>query len=523
MRSRAVRLSLLTLPSLLACVACGDSAPIYPPIVIIVQGGGASGVPSPNGGGNDGSGANANPQGGSSGKAGSSGSAGGGQVPTGPLAHCSTFVNGPEPKVQTACDLDKLTDGGELKGDIAADRTLKGGKFYTLKGSVRVLPGKTLTIEPCVKVIGENSDAVLAVLAAPFGNPKDSCKYPSNLKPASTGPGGKLVAVGEPMAPIIFTSARPVGQRAPGDWGGVLLLGNAQNDRADPDFGTGQSARARVEGLSTVECHGYHASDFNTESSGNLSYVRIEYASRKFGADSETNGLTLASVGSGTELHYVEVSNSADDCFEWFGGTVNADHLIALNCDDDAFDGDEGYSGKLQFLFGRQGPISTENDPRGLEISQGPGFKSILTAEQLSNVTLCGNKSADSREHGGADFNEVPMVQVMNLFITGFSSYGIQARNGTVNIDYARLFDQLPLFSVDGSSAFARGMGNGTELPDRFCNCWANPPAPVPATPVPGGKPSGFPDDKANYVGAFADASASSNWMRGLWVDWADK
>ena len=516
MRFRAQSFASLALPSILACVACGDDAPIYPPIVINILGGGASSIgATSNGTGNNGS--NPNPQGGSANASGGSANAAGGLDPntTGLFAHCGTFLSAPEPKVETACDLDKLEDGGELKDDVAADRTLKSGHFYTLKGSVRVLPGKTLTIEPCVKVIGENSSALLVVTSSSLGDRKKSCTYEGG----SLTPGAKLIAVGEPMAPIIFTSAKPVGQRRAGDWGGVMILGNAQNDL------TPENGRVPIEGLTATECHGYYTDEFNSESSGKLSYVRIEYASRQLEDGNETNGLTFGSVGSGTEVHHVMVSNSADDCFEWFGGTVNADHLIALNCDDDSFDGDHGYSGKLQFLFGRQHTTSTEMDPRGLEITQGNGVKRVLTSVQLSNATLCGQGSnaKDTFEHGGAYFNDTPQVQVMNTFITGFSRYGLWVTGSSVQLNHTRMFAQLPLFGEQGQAYWEAGTGNSSEDPDRFCNCWANPPAPVPATPVSGGKATGFADENAKYVGAFADASANSNWMKGLWVDWSDR
>jgi hypothetical protein len=131
MRFRATSLPFLCVPSLLACIACGDDAPIYPPIVIIYGGGGANGT-LPTGSGSDSS--NPNPRGGdtSSSNAGTSNNAGSGTDPL--TAHCGTFSSGPEPKTETACDLDALEDGGELKGDIAADRTLKTGHFYVLKG-----------------------------------------------------------------------------------------------------------------------------------------------------------------------------------------------------------------------------------------------------------------------------------------------------------------------------------------------------------------------------------------------------
>lgn len=65
----------------------------------------------------------------------------------------------------------------------------------------------------------------------------------------------------------------------------------------------------------------------------------------------EINGLTFGGVGSGTEVEFVQVSYSNDDSYEWFGGTVNAKHLVAYKGWDDDFDTDYDYTGNLQFLL----------------------------------------------------------------------------------------------------------------------------------------------------------------------------
>jgi hypothetical protein len=499
--------------------ACGDDAPVYPPIVIVEVGANFGGSGNTGTGnvstGNTGTG-NTNSNGGSSNSGGSGGATGSAADPL--FAHCALFANAPPPPVKTKCDLNALTDGGQIKGDITADKSLKGGQFYTLSGGVRVSPGVKLTIEPCTKIIGEDSDAVLVMLSSELGNPKRSCTYSSGT---ITKPAAQLIAVGEPMAPIIFTSSKPVGQRAPGDWGGVLLLGNAHNDLAN------QGTRVPVEGLAQTECHGYYNKDFDGESSGHLEYVRIEYASRQVAADNETNGLTFGSVGSGTEIHYVEVSNSADDCMAWFGGSVNAVHLISLNCDDDSFDNDEGYSGKLQFLFGRQFPTTTEADSRGLEISTGKGPKALLTTVSYSNYTLCGGGPTDhnlSRQAAYFDSNAIPSL--MNGLVTGFAGPGLARDTASADpaFSHTRIFGE-PLLSADASfvTEFLGGTDNSTEDPDRFCDCWANPPAPFAATTIPGAAPDGFGDPSAAYLGAFADAKPGSNWMTGSWVDWSSK
>lgn len=72
-----------------------------------------------------------------------------------------------------------------------------------------------------------------------------------------------------------------------------------------------------------------------------------------------------AGVGYGTVVENCEVAFNADDGFEFFGGTVNVKYLSALFVGDDAFDSDEGYVGKGQYLFamtGTAGNHGTEMD-----------------------------------------------------------------------------------------------------------------------------------------------------------------
>jgi hypothetical protein len=532
MRLRPFCLAAFSVP--LLTMACSDNQPSYP--AIIIYGNDGSGLTGSGlaGSGLTGSGNTTSNGGGDSMSNG--GTSNGGGATTDPLyAHCNNLWSGQDPPVKTQCDLDTLTDGGEITGDITKDTTWTTGKSYRLKGGVRVLPGVTLTIQPCVKVIGESSDATLAVLAGAAGNPDQQCFFDDGSK--GPGPGAKLIAVGEPMAPIVFTSSKPKGQRAPSDWGGVLLMGNAHNNLAlSQDDGSG--TRVPIEGLARPECHGWYNSDYDAESTGKLEYVRIEYASQQLSLDNETNGLSLASLGSGTELHYVEVSNSGDDCFEWFGGAVNGDHLIALNCDDDMFDGDNGFSGKLQFLFGRQYPTTTETDSRGFEIDGAPSVNNLpLSTESAINFTLCGGGPTDrNTSRDGAVVRSLASgVSLTNGILTGFGGHGmfVNQDSAAAQFTYVDMFNNAAGIYAGADAQPGRGgmgettdwflqqQGNTIAPPDRFCNCWANPPVPVAASTAPGKKPSGFPDESAAYVGAFKDNSADSNWMRGLWVDWS--
>ena len=79
--------------------------------------------------------------------------------------------------------------------------------------------------------------------------------------------------------------------------------------------------------------------------------------------------MTLGGVGSGTTLDYIQVSYSGDDSYEWFGGTVNAKHLIAYRGLDDDFDTDFGYSGMIQFAVAERDPAIADEagDSNGFE------------------------------------------------------------------------------------------------------------------------------------------------------------
>ncbi len=517
-------------PSLFFALACGDEPPLYPPLPgSATSGGGTDGSVGGTGdgatGSTAGSGGGSNPTGGKNnggagkGSAGGSSSAAGGKAGSGttPDDYCALPWSGDDPPPPSvACDLDALVDGGELKGDITADRALESGKFYTLKGEVRVMPEKTLTIPPCVVVKGADANAILVVMAGPVGD--TNCNFAAGT---ALTPGGKLIAKGEPMAPIIFTSSKPKGSRRPGDWGGMVLLGNARNNLAS------STARDKTEGLENLECHGWFNDDYNDDDSGTLEYVRIEYASRQTAANEETNGLTLASLGSGTTINHVMVSNSNDDCFEWFGGTVNVDHLIALNCEDDMYDADRGFTGTAQFLFGRQFPTTGEADSRGFEIDTFGDNKDPLTTARWANFTMCGGGPEDKGMgvRQGIAMRTQAAGSLIDGLITGFSGGGLVVQTGAkTSVTYTTIFDVPSTYGVDhtgGTDWFPKQRGNSLDEPIGFCDCWANPPSAVARDRQDGAAP-GFGDTSADYRGAFEDSRPESNWMKGLWVDWSE-
>lgn len=429
-----------------------------------------------------------------------------------------------EPVDTSSCDLDALEDSGETIGEVSGsyrviskDTTLAGGKTYKLDGLTIIEPGATLTIEKCTKVYGQSDTSVLVTESGI----KDEGNAVYKAEPA-----GRLVAVGEKNAPIVFTSFKPPGERRPGDWAGIVMCGKAPENNwrnvGAPSVSEGIAERA-------IE-FGWQTDEYAEEDSGALEYVRIEYVGHDLGGNAETNGLTLNAVGSGTKLSHVMVSNAIDDCFEWFGGTVNADHLVAYNCDDDGFDTDLGFSGTVQFAFTRQYPTSLELDSNGLEWDNSkvnPGNKPI-TNPHFSNMTVCGGNTGDFlvNPRYGAVLRRGTLGSIQNTLLTGFdtAAFSVQDELSMPSMTYSNAFGNVAMYdSTARQDWFEPQDGNQTEAPAGMCDCYANPPQPFTSEPVEGIAPGeGFPEPDANFRGALKDSRPENNWMTGQWVDWSE-
>jgi hypothetical protein len=292
--------------------------------------------------------------------------------------------------------------GGELEvtGDITTNTTWTADKTYLVKGFVHVTNNATLTIQAGTTVKGDyaTEGSSLFILR-----------------------GAKIQAVGTEQLPIVFTSSRPVGSRAPGDWGGLIIIGNGIINRA---------GEVEVEGTGTVSGSTpgtnyrvtYSGGTSNDDNSGELKYVRVEYAGFAPSTGQELNSFTFAALGRGTKLSYLQALAGLDDSFEWFGGAADADHLVSYESGDDHFDMSEGYVGRIQFAIGFQSTVLTpsrpsaggsSSDPQGIENDgcQAPtgatpcanGFNATpLTIPLVANFTLVGTgNTASSGSTGG--------------------------------------------------------------------------------------------------------------------------
>jgi hypothetical protein len=257
----------------------------------------------------------------------------------------------------------------EITLAITANTTWTADKKYLLKGNIYVQAPAELTIQPGTVIFGDKVTKGALVVSR----------------------GAKIHAIGTAAKPIIFTSVGPKGFRNYGDWGGVVILGKAQNN---------QSADQAIEGISAPTGdngkYGIGTAAVGTtenDNSGEFQYVRIEFAGIALSTDNELNGLTLGGVGNQTKIDHIQVSYSGDDSYEWFGGSVNSSYLIAYRGWDDEFDTDFGYSGFNQFLVSFRDPnIADKSGSNGFESdnnAQGDG-KSPQTSAVFSNVTFFG-------------------------------------------------------------------------------------------------------------------------------------
>ncbi len=298
-------------------------------------------------------------------------------------------------------------DGPELQAYyLNNDRTLSADTLYTLRGQVYVEAGATLTIPAGTLIQGEPAGTVVVK--------RD----------------GQIFSEGTADSPVVFTSNRAPGNRDTGDWGGVVVLGNAPINQ-DPED-------TNIEG-GIIE--GQFGGDDPLDSSGRIVYTRIEFPGYRFEEGNEINGLTMGGVGAGTEIHHVQVSYANDDSFEWFGGTVDAHHLIAFGGLDDDFDVDTGYTGRLQFLFGLKDPAQFDaaGSSRGFE-NDSKDEAEPFSRPIYSNVTLVGPERTDALVGNLPDgnthdamlvFRENARSSVFNSVLVGFVD-GMSLRDGSI-------------------------------------------------------------------------------------------
>jgi len=354
-----------------------------------------------------------------------------------------------------------------LQGRINADTLLRKENTYILKGLVYLVGNHTMTIQAGTVIKGSFSGADVAALVITRGS--------------------KINAVGTPTEPIVFTSASPNPQS--GDWGGIVLCGKAA---INTSF-NGINGLYQVEGgIDNAQGDGLAGSGdataptaVNNDNSGTLSYVRIEWAGYAFQPDKEINSLTMAGVGSGTTIDHIEVVYAKDDAYEWFGGSVNCKYLIAYKTQDDDFDTDNGFSGKVQFgLVMRDSVIADISTSEAFESDNNASgtTASPKTSCIFSNITAIGpratlNNFGNSLFRAGAQIRRNSSLSLYNSIIMGWpQGILIDASTGNstaLNIEDSSL--RLRNVTLAGNNVNFKftGTGGATINSDATLTTWA--------------------------------------------------
>ena len=301
-----------------------------------------------------------------------------------------------------------------LSGNINTTTTLTSDKTWTLKGYVYVTDGAKLIIQPGTTIISDIAEKGALCIER----------------------GAQIIAEGTISKPIIFTSGKPAGEKAPGDWGGVVILGRAKTNR---------TSEPTIEGGIGRPYGGTNDAD----NSGILKYARIEYAGVAALPNSEINALTLGGVGSGTVIENVQTIYANDDAFEFFGGTVSPKNLYAFATADDDFDFDFGYTGTVTNGVAKRDPQFVDNGDAGNGVecdNDGTGSTAQpFTHPKLLNMILIGPNNASSlaNHNLGLRFRRATQFTMKNSIIWGWMKGGLSLES-----------NETAQFVKDGTSVF---------------------------------------------------------------------
>jgi hypothetical protein len=278
-------------------------------------------------------------------------------------------------------------------GPQNTSQTWTSANTHLLRGKVNFTAGTKLTVQAGTIILGEFATG------------------PSFLVIEQ---GALIDAQGTANAPIIMTSDQAVG--TPGDWGGVVIAGNATANCADCLGGS----LCQSEGDPSITFCGTNDCD----SSGVLKYCRVQYSGFELSANNELNCWTFNAVGNRTVVSYLQAHRGSDDSFEWFGGAMNADHLVATGQADDGIDWQAGFRGTVQFAVVQLAP---DQGDRGIEADNWEfGFDDPCRSNPLiANLTLIappggGTATSGARLRRGTD------AHIFNSIFYDFPAYNLR-------------------------------------------------------------------------------------------------
>lgn len=410
-----------------------------------------------------------------------------GGTESGIQAFCSSSDN-------CSCDSSFSPTLCTFNGEFTEDMTWTSDVNYLITGGVFIgddVNRTTLTIEPGTTIFGENELSILTIRR-----------------------NSQIDAEGTADNPIVFTSSLEVGNRNRGDWGGLVINGNA------PINSCGGTTPCTAEGEGDT---GTYGGDNASDDSGTLKYIRVEFAGFQIDDDNELNGIAFQGVGSGTEVDFIHLHRPADDGIEFYGGNVNVKHILITGAGDDSIDWTEGWQGKAQYLAVEQYADEAGN---GIEADnlKGDNDAEPRSRPVLSNVTLYG---ANNGEQFGMLVREGTAGEFHNMVIANFALSCINldqeatfVNAGDVDSPSGDLAFQNVVVDCNNSYDFADGdpwsledwmAANGVNVAEADSGL-SGFMTPDGAAWPQGEAPADSFFDNVDYIGAFGDTDWTAGW-----------
>ncbi len=369
----------------------------------------------------------------------------------------------------TVAERTQLLNRSGFDREVRDDLTFSSDTLYILGHQLFVNDGATLTIEAgtVVRAFGAHTAIIVE-------------------------PGGRIVAEGTREAPVVLTCSAPVGQREPGCWAGLRILGKAPVTRLE----------GVVPGVLPAERAVYGGTDAEG-SGGVLRYVRVEFAGAAADPQVPSPAIGLYGAGSGTVLDHVQARSSLGDGFAFSGGTAACDHCVASGSGNAGLSWQRGWRGGASNLYVQQGrgggdglsgghdEEGHDREPRSLPTLSNLSLVHAMPYDRLSNGAVALRLAAGSG------------VKAYELLATGFRGGAIDA-----HVRSAMLFDEgesevsgALLWNI-GSPLLRNGIRDSVDFSVRNpklrdVRYFANP------DPRPKLVMNTFTFERENYIGAF--------------------
>ncbi|MDI9311875.1 MAG: hypothetical protein QM535_16805 [Limnohabitans sp.] len=329
----------------------------------------------------------------------------------------------------------KTTDYREateiLYGSIDKDRVLSKNQIYLLRGNVYVTNEATLTIEPGTLIRGDFSSNGCLIVTK----------------------GSKIIAQGEEANPIIFTSNKPDSERKAGDWGGIVIMGDAPINKFTGQLDYDFDPNLNRYGGSNPESN-----------SGILKYVRIEFAGKKDKNNKKLNSLCLAGIGKKTVIEYVQVSFSGSNSYQFNGGETGTTNLISYKSIDDDFSFSEGVQCKINnsivirnsFVCGPNGSRAIEVD--SYDVASNVDLSKKITTVEADYLTIINdNNTSNNVENEAIYLREKTNFKIKNSVISGFKRGVVFANKIIENTNEIDLFEFQNILFNNCDNQFTTG------------------------------------------------------------------